>query len=127
MFNIPLKYKEFLRYAIVGTIATGIHYGVYYLLQRLINVNIAYTIGYLVSFVFNYFMTSYFTFRVKPTVGKLFGLGGAHGINYLMHMLLLNFFLYIGISKVYAPIPVFAIVIPLNFIIVRFVFKNKKI
>ena len=123
--KINNKLTEFLRFAIVGVMATGIHYGLYYVLHRFINVNIAYTVGYLVSFVCNFYLTSYFTFRVKPSFKKLFGLGGAHVVNYLLHILLLNLFLYFGISKILAPIPVFVIVIPINFLLVRFVFKSK--
>jgi len=120
------KWIEFLRFVIVGVAATAIHYGLYYLLQKYINVNIAYSIGYIISFIFNFYLTSYFTFKVKPSFGKLFGMGGAHIINYLLHMTLLNLFLYIGIRKTLAPIPVFAIAIPANFLLVRFVFKSKR-
>jgi len=124
--KINNKLFEFLRFAIVGVVATGIHYGIYYVLQKIINVNIAYTIGYLISFFCNFYLTSYFTFKVRPSLRKMFGLGGAHIVNYLLHMMFLNLFMYIGVSKTLAPLPVFAIVIPLNFIMVRFVFKSRK-
>ena len=120
------KLFEFLRFAVVGVVATCIHYGLYYVLQKHINVNIAYTIGYLLSFVCNFYLTSYFTFRVKPSFGKLFGLGGAHVVNYLLHIVLLNIFLFLGVSRGLAPIPVFSIAIPVNFLMVRFVFKSKR-
>jgi len=120
------KWIEFFRFALVGIAATAIHYGLYYILQKFINVNIAYSAGYIISFIFNFYLTSYFTFRVKPSFGKLFGMGGAHFVNYLLHMVLLNLFLYMGIRKTLAPIPVFAIVIPVNFLLVRFVFKLKR-
>ena len=121
------KITEFLRFAVVGVFATAVHYGIYYLLQPYINVNIAYTIGYVLSFIMNFYMTSYFTFRVKPSVKKLFGLGGVHLINYLLHIVLLNLFLWIGINKTLAPLPVFMIVIPITFLLAQFVFKSKKI
>jgi len=121
------KWIEFLRFAIVGVIATAITYALYYVLQKYINVNIAFTIGYIISFVSNFYLTSYFTFKVKPSIKKLFGLGGAHIFNYLLQMGLLNLFLYVGVSKTLAPIPVFAISIPINFLLVRFVFKSKRI
>jgi len=114
-----------LRFSIVGLVATAITYGLYYVLQKFINVNIAYTIGYVVSFFCNFYLTSYFTFKVRPSFVKLFGLGGAHVINYLLSIGLLNFFLYVGVSKTLAPFPVFAIAIPANFLLVRFVFKSK--
>ena len=119
-------HKEFACFVIVGIFATVLHYGIYYLLMQVINVNVAYTIGYFLSFIVNFFLTSYFTFGVAPSWMKLLGMSGAHLINYLLHMILLNVFLYIGISKVWAPLPVFSIAIPINFILVRFAFKKKK-
>ncbi len=119
-------HKEFVCFVIVGIFATVLHYGIYYLLMHVINVNVAYTIGYFLSFVVNFFLTSYFTFGVSPSWMKLLGMSGAHLINYLLHMILLNVFLYIGIPKAWAPLPVFSIVIPINFILVRFAFKKKK-
>lgn len=117
---------EFIRFGIVGGLCTALHYIIYYLLQMSINVNIAYTLGYILSFIANFYLTSYFTFRTSPSWKKLFGMGGAHAVNYVLHIVLLNLFLYLGISKEWAPIPVFAIAIPVNFLLVRFVFKPKK-
>lgn len=119
--------REFIRFGVVGVVATALHYGIYYLLQAFINVNVAYTAGYVISFVVNFYLTSYFTFGTAPSWKKLAGMGGAHLINYLLHIALLNAFIYLGISKTWAPVPVFAIAIPVNFILVRFVFKHKKL
>lgn len=116
---------EFIRFVLVGILATALHYGIYFLLQWVINVNIAYTLGYAFSFIVNFYLTAYFTFGKKPSWGKAFGFGGAHLVNYLLHIGLLNFFLWVGLSKPFAPIPVFAIAIPVNFVLVRFVFKRK--
>ena len=95
-------------------------------LQRVINVNIAYTLGYALSFIANFYLTAYFTFGRKPSWRKAFGFGGAHLCSYLLHMGLLNLSLWMGIPKPLAPIPVFAIAIPVNFLLVRFVFKRKE-
>lgn len=119
--------KEVVRFGIVGVVATATHYGIYYLLQPYINVNIAYTTGYALSFIANFYLTSYFTFGTKPSWRKLMGMGGAHLVNYLLHLALLNLFLFMGITKTWAPVPVFAIAIPVNFLLVRFVFKHKKL
>lgn len=118
---------EFIRFALVGILATALHYGLYYLLQTLINVNIAYATGYLLSFIVNFYLTAYFTFGTRPSWKKAVGFSGAHLVNFLIHMLLLNLFLWAGISQTWAPLPVFAIAIPVNFILIRFVFKHKNL
>ena len=117
---------EFVRFGLVGGFCTALHYVLYWLLQQVIYVNVAYTLGYVTSFVANFYLTSYFTFGSPPSWKKLFGMGGAHVVNYGLHIILLNLFIYIGISQEWAPVPVFAIAIPVNFLLVRFVFKYKK-
>lgn len=120
------KYKEVFRFALVGLLATAIHYGIYLVLLNIIEVNIAYSLGYVISFLFNFFLSAHFTFKSKPNIKKGFGFALSHLTNYGLHLLLLNLFLYLGLAKAYAPIPVFMIVIPINFLLVRFVFKSKK-
>ena len=123
---VSQKFREFARFAIVGLVATGIHYGIYYLLNLFINVNVAYTIGYVVSWLVNLYLTAHFTFKSTLSFKKGVGFAVSHLINYLLHMLFLNLFLAIGVSEEIAPLFVFAIVIPINFLLVRFVFKSKR-
>lgn len=115
---------EILRFGIVGCIATVLHYIIYYILKSWINLNIAYIIGYGIAFICNYFLTSYFTFNKKANLKSGIGFSGAHLFNLLFQVLLLNIFTYIGINDNIAPIPVYAIAIPVNFLLVRFVFKR---
>lgn len=120
------KLYEFLRYCMVGTLAAGIHYGIYYLLQQVIEVNLAYTGGYLFSLVCNFFLTSYITFRSSPSAGKAAGFGLSHLVNYLLHIVLFNLFLWLGVSRLLAPVLVLMIAVPTNFVLLRWVFKHKK-
>ena len=120
------KFREFARFAIVGLVATGIHYGIYYLLNLFINVNVAYTIGYVVSWLVNLYLTAHFTFKSTLSFKKGVGFAASHLVNYVLHMLFLNLFLAIGVSEEIAPLFVFAVVIPINFLLVRFVFKSKR-
>lgn len=115
---------EFLRFLIVGIIATIIHYSIYYVLLQLIDVNIAFTIGYLISFCINFWLTSKFTFKSNPTAKRGLGFAISHLINYALQMMVLNVSIKMGIPEPFAPIPVYAICIPLNFMLVRFVFKK---
>lgn len=121
------KIREFIRFVIVGVLATVIHYGIYLLLLHYMHTNVSYTIGYVISFICNFFMSNFFTFKSKPTIKKGVGFGISHVINYMLHITLLNLFIFLGLSEKIAPVFVFAIVIPINFMLVRFVFKSEKI
>lgn len=121
------KINEAIRFIIVGLIATIIHYSVYLLLNLLIINWVAYSIGYVISFFCNFMLTSKFTFQEKATFKKGIGFGISHLINYLIHLSLFSLFVKLGIPEQFAPIPVFAIAIPINFFLVRFVFKSKRI
>ena len=75
--------EQALRFALVGVIATLLHYGIYYFLQRVINVNIAYTIGYVLSFLVNFYLTAYFTFHSAPCNHSIFRLDTHRNLTYL--------------------------------------------
>jgi putative flippase GtrA len=117
---------EIVRFSVVGVLVTAIHYVVYWLLQLVVNVNIAWTAGYIVGFVVNYYLSAYYIFREKTSVENGAGFGGAHLVNYFLQMVLLNFFIWLGFSATMAPIGVYAVSIPVNFLLVRFVFKHFK-
>ena len=120
------KYQiyEIIRFCIVGCVATILHYAIYYVLKNWINLNVAYIIGYGLSFVCNFFLSSYFTFRKKANLKSGLGFSGAHLFNLLFQVVLLNVFTFVGVGDNIAPIPVYAIAIPVNFLMVRFVFKR---
>ncbi len=120
------KKGEFARFAVVGVTAAIIHYVIYFVLYHWINTSVAYTIGYVLSWCCNLYLTSKFTFHRKATLKKSAGFAGAHVINYCMHIVLLQFFLWAGMHRAIAPFFVMGIATIINFFLVRFVFKGKK-
>lgn len=118
--------RQFIRFGIVGVLATITHYAIYWFLQGFINYNIAYTLGYIIAFVFNYLLTAFFTFQDKISLKNCLGFGGAHLCNYIIQMLLLNIVIYMGVCKNWAPLPVFVISVPVNFLMIKFVFNHGK-
>lgn len=114
---------EILRFVIVGAAATLIHYLVYWLLLGHVAAGTAYTAGYLLSLVFNYLLSSLFTFRSRVSLRNGLGFCAAHAVNYLLHISLLTLYLWLGVPEMIAPLPVYAVAIPVNFMLVRFVFK----
>ena len=127
------KVREFIRFALVGVLATGIHYGIYLLLVWANNIgedetlytNITYSIGYIIAWCCNFYLSAHFTFKSNTSVKRGIGFALSHGVNYLLHLLFLNIFFGMGVPETWAPIPVFCIVIPINFVLVRYVFKSK--
>ena len=113
-----------MRFAIVGVVATAAHYGIYLLLLPVMNESAAYTIGYFLSFLLNYYLTARFTFRRKRSVRNGVGFVASHAVNYVLHIVLLNVFISLGIREQLAPIPVYCIAVPVNFLLVRLVFKR---
>lgn len=119
------KAVELLRFCVVGIIATAIHYGVYLLMLNWVNHNVAYTIGYVLSFCCNYWLSSVFTFKVKMSVRNVVNFAVSHLLNYLFGLLLLNVVIWTGmLAEDMAPLAVFIMVIPFNFIIVRYGLKR---
>ncbi len=117
---------EMGRFVLVGAAATLLHYAIYYGLMALMWPTVAYALGYILSFAFNYVATTFFTFRTRPAWKNLLGMMGAHGVNFLLHMGLFQAFLWSGIPEAWIPLPVYAIAVPLNFLLVRFVFTDSK-
>lgn len=119
------KLREPLRFVIVGIIATAIQYGIYLALLSIVDANIALTIGYIISLACNFLLSTYFTFSTKPTTKKAGGFVLSHVVNWLMQLGTINLFIYMGISKEWAPIPMYMVCMPINFLMVRFFLKDK--
>ncbi len=100
--------------------------------------------GYIISFIANYFVSLKWTFKTEGNLKKGLGFGFSHGVNFGMQAILQYFFLWLGTGELiirllndYTPwlteaapkiftsanmvlLPVFIIVIPINFLMVRF-------
>mgnify|MGYP004576907329 CR=1 FL=1 len=110
---------EIIRFGIVGVTATLLQYGFYLLILNWLHPAVANTLAYLLSFTFNYVASTRFTFRVKSSVKRGAGFAFSHLVNYTMQTVLLMLFLYVGMPKQWALIPVFCVCVPVNFLLVR--------
>ena len=117
--------REIVRFGIVGVVATLLQYGLYVLLNRLVHPTLANTIAYALSFAFNYVASTRYTFQVKSTARRGLGFAFSHLINYTLQTATLALMLWLGLPKDLALIPVFAICVPINFILVRYFLKKK--
>lgn len=115
---------EIIRFGITGGVSTVTTYVIYYICLFWLNPTISFTIGYIVAMVVNYLLSTLFTFKVKATAKNALGFLVSNGINYLLCALFLNVFIWLGVGEKWAPIPMYAICIPINYLIVRFVMKK---
>lgn len=115
---------------------------------RPLALNVSYLVGYGVSFIANYIVSLKWTFKTQGSVGKGLGFAFSHAINAGLHVGLLNIFSWLGVGgmivaaiqwvapalpellpllakpEAMLPLPVYVIVVPTNFVLVRFFLKR---
>lgn len=121
--SLPARYREFLRFCIVGGLCTAIDAGIYYIMYNWMHVpyQAALVCGYLLSLLVNYLLTIYWTFQTKPNRLNAFGIVLAHLVNlFLVRMSLMWLFVTcLGLSENVAFLPTLAISVVVNFFLVR--------
>lgn len=116
---------EAFRFIAVGGMSTAITYIVYYiLLLEDIGAVAAYTVGYIVGLIFNYMMSARFTFKKSMNFKNAVGFVLTNAFNYALQVGLLWLFIYWGVPEKIAPLPMYAVAVPVNFLMVRTVFKK---
>ena len=113
-----------------------------------LGITITYAVGYAVSFIANYIVSLRWTFKTEGSVSKGLGFAFSHIVNAGLQLVLLNFFRWLGTGDALSmlliwlapfvvdlvpvlgrpesllPLPVYVIVVPLNFLMVRFFLKH---
>lgn len=115
---------EVIRFGIVGVLATLLQYAIYWVLIHWLAPTISMTIGYAISFAFNFVASTRYTFRVEASAKRGASFALSHAVNYVLQMLMLNLAIWLGVSKQWAPIPMFCVCVPVNFLLVRFFLKK---
>lgn len=64
------NYKEFICYGIIGVVNTGIHFIVFFILEKFSSQTLANSVAFSVAVIFSFFCNSFFTFKERPTKRK---------------------------------------------------------
>lgn len=122
------RLSEIVRFCIVGGLATGIQYGIYVVFVNAVGIKAVPStiISYAISFVFNYILSTYFTFKKKPTAENMIGFICSHAINMGLQTGMVAIFKGI-VGNTLALLPAFGICIPINYLLVRYAFNHKTI
>jgi putative flippase GtrA len=89
--------------------------------------SLAFTIGFVMEMIYNYLLTSFYTFRVRPTWKNAGGFLVGRAINFVIQLLLLNCLIWLHMSEEWAGIAAIALAGVINyFVLLPFYKDNKK-
>lgn len=123
--NGSSRMAEIIRFGMVGGLATVIQYGIYVVFVNAVHVKAVPStmISYAISFIFNYILSSYFTFKEAPSKKNGLGFALSHLVNLGLQTGLVAIFKGL-VGATLALLPALAICIPTNYLLVRFAFKH---
>lgn len=126
LLNGDSRLSEIMRFGMVGGVATCLQYGLYVVFVNAVGVRAVPStlISYGISFVFNFLLSSYFTFHKRPTAQNGLGFALSHLFNLGLQTGLVAIFKEI-VGPTLALLPALAICIPTNYLLVRFAFTSK--
>ena len=121
--------SEFIRFCIVGAFCAGIDLLLFNICKFFAPYQLCVIVGFVVSWIVNYFLTSFWTFKEKPSTSNFFGMIVAHLINLLVVRMGIMYILVdvMQINSRIAYVPTLVIAAVTSFIMVRFCFKHKKV
>ena len=133
--HLPKKYRSAVRFVLVGALGTGLQYGIYYMLlgvfqqhwpEVMILTSLAFTIGFVMEMICNYFLTSFYTFRVRPNWKNAGGFLVGRALNYVIQLLLLNCLIWLHMSEEWAGIAAIALAGVINYFVLLPFYKDNK-
>ena len=126
MKKILNKILHNVRFCIVGILCTGIDALLYYITKPTLNYQLALIIAYITSLLINYILTTYWTFKVKPSTKNLIGILGIHLSNlFIIRMGLMWLFIQkCNLSENIAYVPTLMLSVLSTFILIRLVVKK---
>lgn len=111
---------QLFRFALVGAVNTGIYYGLYLILLTRLPYVASHVIAFVLSMIGSFFLTSYFTYRTRPTWRKFFLFPLTNAANFVVTTtgvyLLVDVF---DLGSRYAPLIAAAAAIPITFVVSR--------
>ena len=133
--RLPMKYRSAVRFVFVGTLGTGLQYGIYYLLLDIfqrqwpevgILTSVAFTAGFMIEMVCNYFLTNFYTFRTRPSWKNAGGFLLGRVLNYIIQLSLLNALVWLHMGEEWAGIVAIMLAGVINYFVLRPFYKDKK-
>ncbi|MFF6778398.1 GtrA family protein [Streptomyces sp. NPDC012637] len=111
---------QVLRFGLVGVVNTGTYYGLYLLLGLRLPYIAAHVVAFALSMVGSFFLTSYFTYRTRPTWKKFLLFPLTNAANFVVTTVGVYVLVdLMGVDSRYAPLLAAAAAIPVTFLLSR--------
>lgn len=119
--------SEMIRFCLVGGFATALQYGIYIVFVSAVGVPAVPStlISYAISFVFNFLLSTFFTFHTHPTAKKGIGFTVSHLVNMGLQTGLVAIFKGITGPDL-ALLPAMCISVPVNYLLVRYALTSRR-
>ncbi|WHM38372.1 GtrA family protein [Streptomyces sp. BPTC-684] len=111
---------QIVRFALVGVVNTGTYYGLYLLFLPWVPYVVAHITAFLLAMVGSFFLTSYFTYRTRPTWRKFLLFPLTNAANFVITTTGMYVLVdLLGLSSTWAPLIAAAAAIPVTFVLSR--------
>ncbi|MEW1547402.1 GtrA family protein [Streptomyces tsukubensis] len=113
---------QLVRFALVGAVNTGTYYGLYLLLLNVLPYVAAHILAFVLSMIGSFFLTTYFTYRTRPTWRKFFLFPLSNLTNFTVTTS--GVYLLVDVLEFddrYAPLIAAAAAIPATFVVSRMI------
>ncbi len=113
--------QQIVGFAVTGTLSTLLMLGIYVALNHVINYQYAYLAAYCISVLALYFMNTWGVFKQPVTWKSFLRFPLIYLLQYLVGAVSLEFIVRLGFSVTFAPVLVVIILLPLTFVLNRWV------
>lgn len=127
MQKLKLLNTEFTRFLVVGVINTVSYYSIYLLLHNFFSFPylLAHITGFLISLNVSFFLNTYITYKVKPTLKKYLFFPLTQVVNMSVSTILIFIFVeYLNFNSNIAPFAAVIFTVPITFIISSKIMKD---
>ena len=120
--------KQFWKFNMVGIINTINYYILYMIFKEVLQMNYmtAHLLGFFISMIGSFYLNSYFTYQIKPTIKKFLKFPLTYVVNILVSTLAIYILVQLlSINDNIAPIIATIIAIPFTFVISKIILTKE--
>ena len=120
-----LASNQMVRFMAVNGFSTMVMFGLYVVLNMVMKYQIAYFIAYVFTVILSYVLTSLFVFKTKMSWQTFMQFPLIYVLQYATSAICLEILVRLGFSVTYVPLFVIVLLLPLTFLLSRYVMLKR--